>query len=125
MRFLPSMLIIAALGTAGPALAAPTLTSSTPAEQGEAAKVTRITLNFSEAIDPATSGVEVLMTGMPGMDHHDPMKMGGVKTAISPDGKAMVATLPRALSEGTYAAHWHAASKSAQKAQGVLTFTTR
>ncbi|MFT2622017.1 Ig-like domain-containing protein, partial [Escherichia coli] len=71
MRFLPFMLITAALGAAAPAFAAPTLTSSTPAEQAEAAKVTPITLNFSEPVDPAASGVEVLMTGMPGMDHHD------------------------------------------------------
>jgi methionine-rich copper-binding protein CopC len=125
MRFLPFMLITAALGAASPAFAAPTLTSSTPAEQAEAAKVTQITLNFSEAVDPAASGVEVLMTGMPGMDHHDPMKMGGVKIAFSPDGKAMVATLPRALSEGTYAARWHVANKGAERAQGALTFTTR
>lgn len=124
MRFLSSILFAAAIGVFAPALAAPALTSSTPTEKADAAGVTKVTLNFSEAIDPAASGIEVLMTGMPGMDHHDPMKMGGVKTTVSPDGKALVATLPRALSEGTYAARWFATNKSAEKSSGTLTFTT-
>lgn len=125
MRFLILPLIaIAAPAIATPAMATPALTSATPAEGSDTASITRITLNFSEAIDPAASGVEVLMTGMPGMEHHEPMKTGGVKVTISPDGRAMVATLPRALSEGTYAARWHVADKSAQKASGTVTFNT-
>lgn len=125
MRFLILPLIaLAAPALSTAALAAPALTSATPAEGSDTANVTRITLNFSEAIDPAASGVEVLMTGMPGMEHHEPMKTGGVKVAISPDGRAMVATLPRALSEGTYAVRWHVANKSAEKAGGAVTFNT-
>jgi hypothetical protein len=47
------------------------------------------------------SGVDVVMTGMPGMDHHEPMKMTGVKSSLAPDGVTLVAKLPRALPAGT------------------------
>ncbi|NOW44184.1 hypothetical protein FHW96_000311 [Novosphingobium sp. SG751A] len=125
MRFLILPLIaIATPAIATPAMATPALTSASPAEGSDTANITRITLNFSEAVDPAASGVDVMMTGMPGMDHHDPMKMAGVKVAVSPDGRSLVATLARPLSEGTYVARWHVADKSAQKADGALTFNT-
>jgi putative copper resistance protein D len=70
----------------------------------DAANVTQISVTFSEPLVPAMSGMDVVMTGMPGMDHHDPMKMTGVKSTVSADKLTLVAKLPRALPAGTYEA---------------------
>ena len=125
MRFLSSILFAAAIGVSAPALAAPALTSSTPAEKADAAGVTKVTLNFSEAIDPAASGIEVLMTGMPGMANHEPMKMTGVKTALAADKVTLVAKLPRPLPAGTYEANWHVVSTDTHRVAGKLNFTVK
>lgn len=127
MRFLPSLALVLAAGTgmAAPALAKPALVSATPAEGASADKPNQIALTFSEAVNPAASGIEVVMTGMPGMEHHQPMKMGGVKVAVSSDGKVVTATLPRPLPTGSYAARWFAAGNDAERASGTLAFTVR
>jgi methionine-rich copper-binding protein CopC len=129
MRFLAPLVapfaLLAALAMSGTASAAPIVDSTSPAEKADAAKVTQITIHFQDAINPAASGIQIWMTGMPGMDHHDPMKMNGVKVSVSPDAKSLIATLGRPLPEGTYAARWFATDKNAQKAEGSLTFNAR
>jgi len=85
----------AVLAMASPALAHPKLVSSTPAANATVTKPTSLTLNFSEKLLPPMSGIELTMTGMPGMANHAPMKVAGFKTVVA--NKSMVATLPRAL----------------------------
>lgn len=125
MRFAAPFAIMATLALSATASAAPVVVSTTPAEKADAAKVTQITIQFQDAVNPAASGLQVWMTGMPGMDHHDPMKMNGVKVSVSPDGKTLIATLGRPLPEGTYAARWFATDKSAEKSEGAVNFTSR
>ncbi|RVU04071.1 copper resistance protein CopC [Novosphingobium umbonatum] len=126
MPRLPLMLLAAATAAlAQPSMARPALTSAQPAQGAAASKVTQITLNFSEPITAAASGVSVLMTAMPGMDHHQPMKMGGVTTKLSPDGKALVASLPRALPVGSYDVPWHVAGADGQNVAGKVSFDVK
>jgi methionine-rich copper-binding protein CopC len=119
------LIALAAAALASPAMARPALTSAQPAQGTAASKVTQITLGFSEPITAAASGVSVLMTAMPGMDHHQPMKMGGVTTKLSPDGKALVATLPRALPVGSYDVQWHVAGADGQNVAGKVSFDVK
>lgn len=116
---------VAALAIAAPALAHPKLLSATPAAGSTVSGPTQITLAFSEALMPQMSGLDLVMTGMPGMASHAPMKIAGFKTSVSRDGKSLVVALPRPLPAGTYDAHWHVVSTDTHRIEGHLTFTVR
>lgn len=129
MRYLTSITVsaLAAIGlvTSGAAFARAKLVSATPAASAKASKVLALTLTFSEAVTDKQSGVEIVMTSMPGMAHHAPMKVSGFKTALSADRKTMSITLPRALPAGTYDVKWHAVTADTQKGEGVYSFTAK
>jgi len=110
---------------AAPACAQPVPVVAQPAQGSVAAAVTQITITFDGPVDAAQSGMELLMTAMPGMTHHEPMKMTGIKTSLTPDGKTLTARLPRPLMAGTYEAAWHVASGSGQRAAGKLGFSVK
>jgi methionine-rich copper-binding protein CopC len=114
----------ALLGTA-PAPAHPRLLSAQPAAGASVAKPTRIALAFSEKLVAQMSGMDVVMTGMPGMANHAPMKMGGFKTALDKDGKTLVATFARALPAGTYQVQWHVVSVDTHRVEGRVAFTVK
>lgn len=122
-RLTATLAALAALGLAAPVLAQPKLVSAAPAARATVAKPTVIKLSFSEPITGTLSGIELIMTGMPGMADHPPMPIRGFKTAAA--GKDLVITLPRALPAGTYSLKWHAAGADKQKATGFYTFTVR
>lgn len=126
-RFRNLMLAAAVAGLAitTPALAHPKLVSATPAAGSTVSGPTQITLTFTETLMPQMSGLDLAMTGMPGMGSHTPMKMAGFKTSVSKDGKSLVAVLPRPLPAGTYDAHWHVVSADTHPIEGHLTFTVR
>jgi methionine-rich copper-binding protein CopC len=122
-RPLAHLLAVAGLAVAVPALAHPHLVTTDPAQGATVAKVSRVTLNFSEPLIAGLSGIEVVMTAMPGMEHHAAMKMTGVRVSVGPDGTSLVASLPRPLSTGSYEADWHAVSTDTHRVTGKLTFT--
>lgn len=128
MRYIRSFaagLALAGLAIAAPAFAHPRLVSAEPAQGATAGKVDRITLNFSEPLIAALSGIDVMMTGMPGMEHHPAMKMSGVRTSVGPDGKTLVASLARPLPAGSYEADWHAVSTDTHRVAGKITFDVK
>src|SRR3546814_10548697 len=51
------------------------LVSSTPAANSTVSKVTSVILQFNEKIVASTLKTELVMTGMPGMANHAPMKV--------------------------------------------------
>ena len=51
------------------------LVSSTPAANSTVSKVTSVNLQFNEKIVASTLKTELVMTGMPGMANHAPMKV--------------------------------------------------
>ena len=116
---------VAVAGFAAPALAHPKIVSAQPAQGANAEKVTQVSITFSEPLVAAMSGMDVVMTGMPGMDHHEPMKMTGVKTSLASDGVTLVAKLPRALPAGTYDANWHVVSADTHRVAGKLSFSVK
>ena len=125
-RSLIASVLVAGAAIATPALAHPKLVTAQPADKAATAPTNRITLTFSEPLVAAVSGMEVTMTGMPGMaDHHPAMKIAGVKVAPSADRKTLIATLPRPLAPGTYDINWHAVGADTHRMTGKVSFTVR
>lgn len=114
------------LASALPALAHPALVSATPGAATTASNVKTVTLTFNETFLPQMSGMEIVMTGMPGMEgHHPAMKIGGVKVAAGADQKTLVATLARALPAGSYDVNWHAVGTDTHRVSGKVSFTVK
>jgi methionine-rich copper-binding protein CopC len=124
-RPLAALLVATGLAIAMPAFAHPHLVVADPAQGTTVAKVGKVTLTFSEPLIGQMSGIEVVMTGMPGMDHHAAMKITGVRVSVGADGKSLVASLPRPLLAGTYEADWHAVSTDTHRVTGKLTFAVK
>jgi len=120
-----ALLAILSIGLSTPALAHPKLVSSTPAASATVGATNRLTLTFSERLMPRLSGVDLAMTGMPGMANHAPMKIGGTTTAVGEDGKTLIVTLARPLTAGSYKVDWHAVAADTHRIVGSLTFTVR
>lgn len=116
----PALAMIALPGTA---FAHTRLLSSNPAANATITKPTVLTLTFSEALVGPLSGIELVMTSMPGMANHAPMPIKGFKSAAS--GKVLTITLPRALPAGTYNLKWHAVASDQHRIEGQYSFSVR
>lgn len=114
----------AALLAAAPALAHPKLLSATPAPNSVVASPARLQLAFSETLVANFSGVELVMTDMPGMKMSSPMKMT-VSTALAADGKTVVVTLAKPLPRGAYRLDWHVVSTDTHRVQGSYAFKVK
>jgi methionine-rich copper-binding protein CopC len=125
MRRLPLMaLAVSALFlAAAPAAAHPRLVSASPAANASVAQPTRIVLTFSETLVAPLSGIELTMTGMPGMANHQPMPIRGFSTEV--EGRTLTATLPRALPAGTYQLKWHVVAADQHRIENTYSFTVR
>ena len=124
-HFLLTVPILAALAFAGAALAHPKLLATTPSANASVVKPGKIELKFSEALIGQMTGAEVVMTGMPGMANHAPMKITGFTAAIGQDRKTLTLLMRRALSAGTYRVTWHAVSTDTHRVQGTFNFTVK
>ena len=124
-RLLVSAPFLVALAFAGAAQAHTKLVGSTPTANATVAKQTTITLMFNEKVVPAFSGADVVMTGMPGMANHQPMKITGLKPSWSADGKTLTLTAGRAFPVGTYQVTWHATGADTHRMQGSFTFSAK
>lgn len=114
--------LAALLFTAAPALAHPKLLSATPADGASATATRKIELRFSETLLPAFSGADVVMTGMPGMAGHSPMKMTGLRVTVTKDGKTMVIESKKPFPAGDYRVDWHVVSSDTHRITGSLSF---
>ena len=114
-----------AAGLAMPAQAHTKLVASTPAANATVGKTTRIVLTFNEKVLSQFAGASLLMTGMPGMANHAPMKMTGVSSQVGGDGKTMTLTLQRPLPAGTYRVNWHAAGADTHRMEGNFSFSVK
>jgi len=111
------------LAIPGMALAHPKLVSAMPAANAAVTKPTVLKLSFSETLVGPLSGIELTMTGMPGMANHAPMPIKGFTTAAK--GKDLVVTLPRALPAGSYELKWHAVASDQHRAECAYIFSVR
>lgn len=112
----------AALLVAAPAMAQVALVKATPAEGSSTAALKEIQLEFSQTLAPASS-FDLIMTAMPGMEDHPPMKIQGFKILVS--GQNMGASLPRALPTGSYELSWRAVGADGQAQEGKLRFNAQ
>ena len=124
-RFLLVAPILAALAVAGAAQAHPKLLTSTPSANASVAKPGKIELKFNEPLIGPMTGAELVMTGMPGMANHVPMKITGFTAAIGPDRKTLTLLLRRALTAGSYRVTWHAVAADTHRVQGTFAFTVK
>jgi methionine-rich copper-binding protein CopC len=120
---IPAALLAIALPAAAQARVA--LVSSSPAANATLARPVKMTLSFSERLDAASSGADLVMTAMPGMADHPPMPIKGFKTSIAPDDKTLLLTLPRPLPAGSYDLTWHAAGADRHRVEGRFSFKVR
>jgi methionine-rich copper-binding protein CopC len=113
----------ALLATSSAAMAHPKLVSAKPAADSTVSKPTEIVMTFSEALVAPLTGIELTMTGMPGMANHAPMPIKGFTTKI--EGKTLTAKMPRALPAGTYQLKWHAVAGDQHRIENSYNFTVK
>ena len=121
--YLAAALAFATL-TAGVASAHPKLVSASPAANAAGSAPARIQLRFSERLMPRFTGAELVMTGMPGMTDHPPMKVAS-SAVVDPGGHTLVVTPARALPRGTYRVDWHVVSADTHRITGTHAFEVR
>lgn len=121
---LPLIAALALAATPGAALAHAKLTGSTPAANTTVSKVTSVGLKFSEKLITSTVKAELVMTGMPGMKDHAPMKIP-FTSAMGKDGKSMTLQLKRALAPGSYKVKWSAAGADTHRMGSEFSFTVK
>lgn len=115
---------IALASMPGTALAHARLVASTPAANAAVSKVTSVQLKFSEKLIASTVKAELVMTGMPGMKDHPPMKIP-FSSAMGKDGKSMTLQPKRALVAGTYKVKWSAAGADTHRMGSEFSFTVK
>jgi methionine-rich copper-binding protein CopC len=114
----------AALLASATALAHPRLVSATPADKSEVPVPSRIELVFSENLVKQFSGANLIMTAMPDMTDHPPMKVAA-NVSGGDDPKAMIITPKSPLVPGTYRVDWRAVSSDTHPVSGSITFTAK
>lgn len=108
MKMMMRTLLAAAAMTmiAQPGLAHVKVVASTPAEGAVAKRVSTVTLNFSDALDPAKTGTELVMTAMPGMPNHGLMYIRNFVPSWSDNNRTLTLTLKKPLPAGSYVVKW-------------------
>jgi copper resistance protein C len=132
MEYSMSRLTSFALGLAATGLclsvaaeAHPRLIASSPAPNAVVAKPKTIRLTFSEKLVPAFSGAHLIMTSMPGMKGHPPMKIAGLTSTVAKDGRTLVISLNTPLAAGSYKLDWHAVASDTHRIRGGFAFTVK
>ncbi|MBO9695963.1 MAG: copper homeostasis periplasmic binding protein CopC [Sphingopyxis sp.] len=100
------------------------LVNSTPAANSTVSKVTSVNLRFNEKVIASTVKAELVMTAMPGMAGHAPMKIP-TTPAIAKDGKSMTLKARRALAPGTYQVKWSAAGSDTHRMGSEFSFKVK
>ncbi len=106
------------------AFAHPRLLSSTPADNAQVPAPERIELRFSEGLVKQFSSANLLMTGMPGMADHGPMKIAAT-VSQGDDAKTMIVTPAKPLVPGSYRLEWRAVSSDTHPVGGRISFQVK
>jgi methionine-rich copper-binding protein CopC len=119
----PALVALATLVLPGVAQAHPKLVSASPAANAAVVKPTGIKLSFNEVVVGPLSGIDLTMTGMPGMSDHQPMPIKGFKVVAQ--GKDLTVALPRPLPAGSYELKWHAVAADQHRVEGSYAFSVK
>ncbi len=106
-------------------LAQARVVSSSPAEGAVVSGPKVLALSFSEALAPATAGVSIVMTAMPGMANHGEMIIRNFTPGWSEDNRKLTLTLRQPLRAGTYEVRWQGAGADGHRVTGKVSFTVR
>lgn len=123
MRLAAPIAFALAMMASSTAFAHATLLRASPAAGSTVGKTGTILLDFSDDLVAAQSGIDLVMTAMPGMADHPPMPIKGI--AAIAKGKTLSIALPRPLPAGTYQLTWHVAGADQHKVEGRYSFTVR
>ncbi len=118
------LLAVATLLASAAAFAHPKLVSSTPADGTEGPAPQKIEIQFSENLTKQFSGASLVMTGMPGMSDHAPMKVAASVSGAD-DPKTMVIMPKIPLVAGSYRVEWRAVSSDTHPVNGVVNFKVK
>lgn len=100
--------------------------ASTPAEGAVAKRVNAVTLTFSDALDPSKTGIELVMTAMPGMANHGLMYIRNFVPSWSDGNRKMTLTLKKPLQAGSYVVKWTATGMAdGHKRNGEVKFDVK
>lgn len=116
--------IVAAMLASAAAVAHPKLLSSSPDDKAEVTAPPKIELKFSENLTTQFSGATLVMTGMPGMASHAPMKVAA-KISGGDDPRDMIISPAQTLSPGNYRVDWRAVSSDTHPITGSIAFTVK
>lgn len=122
-RYLAAAALLSA--TATPAFAEIALVSATPAADTVVASPARIELRFNAPVSVTASSVDVVMTGMPGMEDHPPTKMKGFAKAAASDKTSLVLVRKTPLGAGTYKVQWHVSGAAGSHGMGEYSFKVK
>ncbi|TPJ37161.1 copper homeostasis periplasmic binding protein CopC [Mesorhizobium sp. B2-8-3] len=121
MKHASTLLAISGLGcilSAGSAFAHAHLKEATPAEMATVnTSPTSLTLDFTEGLNLAFSGVEILNASGDEVQHGRPTLAG--------DGATLAVSFQSVLVPGTYTVNWHVLSSDGHKTQGSYSFSVR
>lgn len=102
------------------------VTASTPAAGATAERVRTVTLTFSDALDPAQTATEVVMTAMPGVENHGLMYIRNFTPAWSDDKRTLTLTLRQPLRAGSYTVRWQSTGMGdGHRMSGEVSFEVR
>lgn len=125
VRTLAAAAVIFSLSLATPSLAHTKLVASTPAAKATVAKPAKIVLTFNEKVMAPAFKSELMMTSMPGMTDHPPMKISTYTTQMSADGKSVTLLMKKTLPAGGYTLKWSAAGLDTHHVTGELPFSVK
>jgi methionine-rich copper-binding protein CopC len=116
-RRVTAAVIISALSLAGAAQAHARLVSADPGANATVAAPEKLTLHFSEKLEPKYSGLSVMRA--------DGSAVAVTATVSQADLTIMEGTPAGRLAPGGYMVMWHAVSADGHKTQGEFNFTAR
>ncbi|WCT74087.1 copper resistance protein CopC [Sphingomonas naphthae] len=116
--------VAVAMLAAGAVQAAPALVASSPANDATVARTAELTLGFSETVEVKASGVDLVMTGMPGMAGAHRMRVP-LKIAATADRKGLVLTAKAPLPAGNYTLGWYTAGADGKRVAGSVGFAVK
>ena len=116
-RLMATMVGLAGVLAASPALSHPKLVAANPSPNATVATPRVLQLRFSEKLIARFSAADIVTAGG--------AKVGGLTSRIGSDGKTL-AIVPRApLRSGVYKLTWHVVSIDTHRVQGAYAFRVR
>ena len=126
---MPAIRILAALTllplTVPVALAHIRVTASTPADGATARAPRTITVTFSDAMLPAKTATDLVMTAMPGVANHGEMMIRNYQPTWSDGNRRLTLNLRQPLRSGTYELRWRSTGADGHRMNGTVHFKVK